>query len=711
MSEDTVVYGESQAFCDAAIAYARLGFHVFPLVPNGKTPLISGGFKAATTNTGQISAWWAATPRANIGIATGESGLVVIDLDVKGGRNGVEAWQDLYAKYGFDVSTWLVETPTGGIHCYFRGNGHDIASSAGKLGKGIDVRATGGYVVAPPSIVNGKRYYWLQDLSPETLVNLPDALASLLRDGSNGNGTMQKQPVDVDSDVPEGERNYTLARYVGKKLAEGVPPAQVYEMAVLFNNARCKPPLPVKEVNTIVRSIVKKDMAGKVATAQATDGVKLPRIYETCADILAKSWCGKYIYDKALACWRKYNGVVWVKIDEGELISAASETIRRDVCGLDIDEKYQEKLADCTTTPRGVQFALLYLRGRPGMAADINDFDKDPYLFNCRNVTINLRTLTAQPHNPEDLCTYVADVDFDASAKCPKWLKHLEYFLPSENVRRQLRRDIGKAMVGEQLEEILTIWQGVGANGKSTTSNVLRRIFGDYATVVDPKMLVLQKYDGHPTELTVMNGKRMLFASEIPANAKLDEARVKSITGGEEILARYLYHEPFVMRPTWSIFLSCNMKPTITGVDNGIWRRIRIILWDKKIDPSIQREQAEVVKDLLSEASGILNWLLQGWADAKANKKWVAEEVLVETQEYRERQDIVGDFLSSRCVIGDEFMVKVSTLYDTYCRWCENEKETPVGKHTFNRKMDSKGFKQERVGHYRDRYWIGIGLK
>ncbi len=271
MSEDTVVYGESQGFCDAAIAYARLGFHVFPLVPNGKTPLIAGGFKAATTNTAQITAWWAATPRANIGIATGESGLVVIDLDVKGGRNGVEAWQDLCDQHGVDVSTWLVETPTGGIHCYFKGNGHDdIASSAGKLGKGIDVRANGGYVVAPPSVVNGTEYRWLQDLAPGSgpLADLPDALVPLLR-GSNGNGNVivPKPPAAVDGDVPEGERNDTVARWVGKKLAEGVPPAQAFEMAKLFNEARCKPPLPDKEVNTIVRSIVKKDMAGKAMIA------------------------------------------------------------------------------------------------------------------------------------------------------------------------------------------------------------------------------------------------------------------------------------------------------------------------------------------------------------------------------------------------------------------------------------------------------------
>jgi len=329
MSEDTVVYGESQGFCDAAIAYARLGFHVFPLVPNGKTPLIAGGFKAATTNTAQITAWWAATPRANIGIATGESGLVVIDLDVKGGVNGVEAWQDLYAKYGFDVSTWLVETPTGGTHCYFRANGHGIASSAGKLGRGIDVRATGGYVVAPPSIVNGKKYRWLQDPSPETLVNLPDALASLLRDGSNGNGTMLKPPVDIDSDVPEGERNDTLTRWVGKKLAEGVPPAQAYEMAKMFNFLHCKPPLPVKEVNTIVRSIVKREAEKKDNKRRGYDG-DLPLIDATnrhLPDISGKALAALELKNKKNPHLFLHNGLIKLGQDKDGMIILTKATL------------------------------------------------------------------------------------------------------------------------------------------------------------------------------------------------------------------------------------------------------------------------------------------------------------------------------------------------------------------------------------------------
>jgi putative DNA primase/helicase len=165
------------------------------------------------------------------------------------------------------------------------------------------------------------------------------------------------------------------------------------------------------------------------------------------------------------------------------------------------------------------------------------------------------------------------------------------------------------------------------------------------------------------------------------------------------------------MRPTWSFILSCNNKPTITGVDKGIWRRIRIIPWGVDVDPAVQREQIEVVNDLLSEASGILNWLLQGWADAKVNKKWVAEEVMVETQEYRERQDITGDFIESCCVLGDGFTAKVGDLYDAYCKWCEEEKETPVSKKMFGMKMDSKGFKQIRDGHTGIRRWAGIGLK
>lgn len=180
----------------AALWYAKRGWSVFPCVPGAKRPLAAHGYKDATTDAAAIRAWWGRWPHANIGIATGAAGLVVVDCDQKNGKRGLDEWRELRAELGLDDNTPTVETPSGGLHVYYRANGHAVASGTDKLAVGVDVKAVGGYVVAPPSRTPQGEYGWALGMRPTDLdlLALPKALASLLAEPERGNGHRTAPP-------------------------------------------------------------------------------------------------------------------------------------------------------------------------------------------------------------------------------------------------------------------------------------------------------------------------------------------------------------------------------------------------------------------------------------------------------------------------------------------------------------------------------------
>src|SRR5262245_4587030 len=147
----------------SAIAYAeRFGWAVHPLRPDDKRPLTAHGFKDASTNLEQINAWWRETPNANIGIATGAaSGVSVLDVDVKNDAGGDLTLRAMIEQYDADLTEHVCQrTWSGGLQYVFKYH-PNARTGAGCYGKGLDGRNDGGYIVAPPSLVNGKAYEWI----------------------------------------------------------------------------------------------------------------------------------------------------------------------------------------------------------------------------------------------------------------------------------------------------------------------------------------------------------------------------------------------------------------------------------------------------------------------------------------------------------------------------------------------------------------------
>jgi hypothetical protein len=245
-----------------ALGYARRGLRIHPCVPGQKTPLLEDWPNRATLDPRTIESWWRRWPEANIGIAGGgEARLLVIDIDPDAG--GEAAFTDLERAHGPLPSSVEAVTPRGGRHLYFLvPNGRAMpGNSAGKLGDGIDTRGRGGYVLAPPSSVNGRSYVWSVD-SGDRIAEAPTWILDLLeQSGGNGHTTPPEEWLKlVTAGVAEGARNQTIARIAGLLFRRLPDPALAAELVACWNRVKCRPPLGAEELKRTVDSIAAKEM-------------------------------------------------------------------------------------------------------------------------------------------------------------------------------------------------------------------------------------------------------------------------------------------------------------------------------------------------------------------------------------------------------------------------------------------------------------------
>ena len=534
-----------------------------------------------------------------------------------------------------------------------------------------------------------------------------EALLKLAEDTKEYQPSRKKKVELLPDVIREGERNNILTSYAGTLRSRGFNEDHIIEVLLETNRQRCCPPLPEDEVCSIAKSISRYKPHGDLpSTKRAAEQ----------AETLEKLWQGKYRWADHKGKWMKWTGKCWQEVPECVAIRDASKTLR-DYYARQMETVTSETLAaklvslmDRACNIREIKTILVYVQAEPGILTVSEQWDRDGWLLNVNNGTIDLRTGKLRPHDPNDLCTHLAPVDYDSTALGPTWEEHIRYAIPNANIRRQLQRDLGLSLVGGTLQEALPIWYGQGANGKSTTARVLQAVLGSYAGTAAPNLLIQKRFAQHPTELADLKGKRMVFSAEVGYSDRLDEVKVKQLTGGDRIKARFMNQNFFEFSRTWTIFLLCNQKPTVIGNDLGIWRRLRLIPWTVIRPFNEQEPQDMIVKRLLEEAPAILRWLLDGLEDWKSNQHWVAEEVSAATQEYQSEQDTVIEFIGDCCKKDPDGTVTMKRMYEAYVEWCDLQGYTPLTKRHFETRLSGHGFEKKR-GTGGVRYWVGYTLR
>ena len=422
--------------------------------------------------------------------------------------------------------------------------------------------------------------------------------------------------------------------------------------------------------------------------------------------------------------WRAWNGSVWAIDDEGEskariAAHATSDMILEEAEALreagayegedpsDFDKRVAAHYRWASDSGNAGRTSNMLHQAASLVRRERELWDEDPMALNVQNGTLKFKpsedgiSATLYPHNKSDYCTAMAAVAYDPDATAPLWQKHLEMCLPDAAKRAYLQRWVGYSMTGDVSEQKFLIMQGQGADGKSVTINALAKMLGTYAINVSIRSFLANDYQGgssaSPDIARLAGPARFAYVSEPKKGDKLDEAGVKSLTGGDKMVARKLRQDIFEFYPVFKMIMPCNPKPIIASSDYGTWRRIQLLEWLDRIPEQVRDRHID--KKLNAEAAGILNWAIEGLSDWYADGLSTPPIVKDAVQRYRGESDPVGDWLDDRYILGEDFeadKIILTDLYDDYVAWCEQNGLRPLGSRTLSSQLSNRQVGSER---------------
>jgi putative DNA primase/helicase len=733
---------------EAALSYAARGWHVFPChtaTPDGcscrrdcgrigKHPRTQHGLKDATTDEATIHHWWRMWPQANIGVATGAvSGLVVLDEDTY--KGGDQSRIDLERSYSPLPETVQQLTGGGGVQYFFGHPGTPVKNGVETLGVGLDIRGDGGYIIGPPSLhASGKQYAWelSYHLDETPLAPMPAWLLALCQE------TRQQEAPSAGEPIPKGHRNDTLFRLGCAMRARGFSEAAIAGALTAINTTQCQPPLDPAEVATIAASCAQyaagpaqqdppQRRNGQTQGGTTPPGEPpqhhtsdpeaelegaLPYSDYTNACALVREHGENLHYCHPWKSWLVWRGTHWEHDTTGAVMRAAKQTIKRLArCTevLEDDQAVRALLAHVKSSLATAKLKAMVesAQSEVGIPVLPEALDADPWVLNCANATLDLRTGTLRPRNRADLVTRYIPVAFDPQAQCPTWEAFLDRIMAgNQNLIGFLQRAVGYALTGVIREHVLFILWGRGRNGKSTFLNTLRALLGPYALKASSELLLVSNNDRHPTERADLFGKRFVSAIETEQGRRLAEVFVKEATGGDPIRARRMREDFWEFWPSHKVFLGTNHKPVIKGTDNAIWERIRLIPFVVTIPP---KECDTTLPDTLqAELPGILAWAVRGCLAWQQDGLGEPDEGQQATAGYRTEMDVLGQFITECCLVGLNYRSKASDLYDAYRHWCEQNGEHAEVQRVWGMALTERGFKSYKVQGRS--WWRGTAL-
>ena len=340
------------------------------------------------------------------------------------------------------------------------------------------------------------------------------------------------------------------------------------------------------------------------------------------------------------------------------------------------------------------QSMLSLATSEPGTTITTAELDTDPWLLTLSNGTYDLQADALRDHRRNDLITVALDVEYRPDAECPAWNEFLcQIFNDDHELIGFIQRAVGYSLTGDISEQCLFVSHGTGANGKSTFIEAITKLLGKYACAADMETFMRRETRGGGAneDIARLRGARFVAASETAKGQCFNESRIKSLTGGDTIVARFSYGHLFEFHPTFKIWLACNRKPSI-GTGHAIWRRLYLIPFMVTIPKAEQVSQAKLLETFRAERAGILAWAIEGCRQWQVHGLRPPEIVAKHTAEYQKEMDIVGEFITARCNHDETLSIHTSELYGAYKEWAMQCGQEPWNNRDFLSELRDKGY-------------------
>jgi len=394
--------------------------------------------------------------------------------------------------------------------------------------------------------------------------------------------------------------------------------------------------------------------------------------------------------------WLRWNGQRWS--DDDTLVAF---DLARLVCR---DAAIEAKAnPDC---PKGLPSRLTAARTRAAVetlcrsdrkhAAVIAQWDANPWHLNTPAGIVDLTTGAIRPSLQEDYCSKITEVA--PGGECPLWLQFLADVTAGDTaLQSYLARVIGYSLTAVTSEHALFFFYGTGRNGKGTFLNTIARILGDYAKVASMETFTESKTDRHPQELAGLMGRRLVTAQETEEGKRWAESRLKALTGGDPITARFMRQDEFTFMPQFKLLFAGNHKPALRNVDEAIRARMNLIPFTVAI-PREKRDK-RLSEKLWNEASGILKWAIDGCLEWQRIGLDPPAAVVNATDDYLEAQDVIMLFVEECCEVSIFHAQKLQALFERYKAWCKEAGTFELGRQKFQDALEARGFRNERKGN------------
>ena len=679
-----------------------LGFSCFPV--DGKVPAVPWkAFQETYASAEQYVRWWA-EGRYNIGIATGRiSGVVVVDTD----SADAETWAIAHLP-----RTPMITTTARGKHRYFRHPKTPVRNKArihtGTERISLDVRGDGGFVIGPGSThPTGVRYERLGTW-PDSVDGLPVFDVSwVAAEIHPSQATLTAPPGPIDRDATlvrvrryleatppavEGQGGDVHTYSVACRVVRGFDLDDVDARLVLSEwNQRCQPRWPLHDLDEKIanaRQYGEEAIGGRLGctTGLSADDIVIPETVDPNtfgstdtgnAELFAACYGRDVRYDHTRERYLLWSGHAFHLDRDGQVEQLTKSVVRRRLTAA-------ATLTDDASRTRAVKWALAsesrdrrrailtLAQSEPSIRDAGKDWDTEPYLLGTPSGVVELETGRFRAGRRQDGITQQTYAPYDAGAACPRWNQFIEEISDGQPDWAQfVQRAVGYSLTGDIREQRFFLDEGGGANGKSTFLETLVHVLGTYAYVA-PISAFVGRGSQVGEDLAALAGKRLVVATEPKKNATLNEARLKSLVGGDRQNARRLYGHPFEFNPVCTIWLAVNEKPRAADSSYGFWRKVVVIPFKRTFAGSAADQGLS--EALRKEASGILNWCIEGRLAWQKRGLDPPASIGTATDAYESESDPLTEFLEDSVVVtDDDTWTAAGELYAAYGRWCDQQ--------------------------------------